>query len=186
MDDLQRAQSEQLLRRLGRREVRSYSTYDFGRERDEGCLSVIAPTKKAGALLSRIREALAPGLVVFVGTSQWYGDERHEGRSEVVVGPGESQFDILRLARSDAVNYEMDTEDLVEKLRQYDRDFGINITHAQTDTILFDLVGRPADFAAFARDLYGFCPDIVDQGVGSVEVLREAIEGTGQVYLWWD
>jgi hypothetical protein len=170
----------------GGRGVRPYSTYDFGRERDEGCLSVVVPEGEAGPLVSRLRRELEPGLVAFVGTNGWFGDERHDGRVEVVVGAGDSQFDILRLARSDAANYEMDTEDLVEKLRGYDEDFGIDIRLANTDTIVFDLIGSPADTSAFAQDIYEFCPDVVDQGVGSVEALREAIEVTGQVYLWWD
>ncbi len=186
MNEVQKESAQEALARLGIREARPYSTYDFGRERDEGCLSVVVPAGEAEALVWRLRDALGPGLVAFVGTSQWLGDETHEEGAEVAVGPGGSQLDILRLARSDAANYDMYTEDLVAKLGGYDEEFGIDITHAETDTILFNLVGWPADLAAFARDLYEFCPDIVDQGVGSVEELREVVEATGKVALWWD
>jgi hypothetical protein len=48
------------------------------------------------------------------------------------------------------------------------------------------LLKLPADTQAFARDVYEFCPDIVDQGVGSVEAQEESIRDSGQVYLWWD
>jgi hypothetical protein len=106
---------------------------------------------------------------------------------EVVVGPGQSQFDILRIARSDAVNYGLETEDLVTRLQQYDRDVGISLLQAETDTIVFDLLREPADWAAFARELYAFCPDIVDQGgVDSVEELERQIRKERQVLLWWD
>ena len=175
----------QILARLGAGEVRTYSTYDFGRVRDERCASVVVADEEAEALVFRLREALGPGLVAFVGTSRWLGDERHRG-VEVVVGPGESQLDIPKLARTDAVNHGMGTGEIVGKLRQYDEHFGINVVRAETDTIVFDLVGWPRDLAAFARDLYEFCPDVVDQGVGSVEALEEGLDVTGRVYLWWD
>ncbi|MFD1436224.1 DUF4253 domain-containing protein [Kroppenstedtia eburnea] len=34
--------------------------------------------------------------------------------------------------------------------------------------------------------LYELCPDIVNQGVGSMEALIEFVEITGRVWLWWD
>ncbi|MBK6515411.1 MAG: DUF4253 domain-containing protein [Polyangiaceae bacterium] len=36
----------------------------------------------------------------------------------------------------------------------------------------------PADVAAFAKDVYAFCPDIVDQGRGTVSALQRQIEAT--------
>ena len=39
---------------------------------------------------------------------------------------------------------------------------------------------------AFANEVYEFCPDIVDQGVGDVEKLAAGIAATKEVYLWWD
>jgi len=176
---------EALARASGAGKVRPYSTYDFGRTKDERCASVVVPASETEALVFVLRKELERGLVAFVGTSRWLGDEKHEG-VEVIVGPGESQLDVVKLARSDAVNYDMGTEEIVAKLKEYDEDFGIDIKRAETDTIVFGLVGWPRDLAAFAGDLYEFCPDIVDQGAGSVEALEEEIEATGRVYLWWD
>lgn len=178
-------QAERSLARLDAERVRPYSNYEFGRARDAQCRSVILPEEKAKASLPGLREDLPCGLVAFIGTTWWLGVERNDG-VEIVVGPGTSQFDILRLARSAAGNYDMDTEDLVEKLREYDQRHGIDIFHAETDTVEFTLRDIPADLSRFAQDLYEFCPDIVEQGVGSVEALAEGIEILGRVYLWWD
>ena len=180
-----RPAAEQALAKVGGGTIRSYSTYDFGRARDEQCMSVVLPKGEAASRLPALRQSLPPGAVAFIGTSNWLGDERHDG-VELVVGPGASQFDILPLARTDAVNYDMDTEDIIRKLQEYDRAYGITLMHAETDTVEFNLHRDPQDLAAFAAGLYEFCPDIVDQGVGSVEALAESIEITGAVYLWWD
>jgi hypothetical protein len=48
------------------------------------------------------------------------------------------------------------------------------------------LYRTPSDMAAFAADIYAFCPDIVDQGDMTDAELAEAIEASGSVYLWWD
>jgi hypothetical protein len=80
----------------------------------------------------------------------------------------------------------MGTEDLIRKLRQWDDAYGIDIYMADTDTIQLRLKRLPPDLPAFAKEVYAFCPDIVDQGVGSVEALEQAIRESREVYLWWD
>ena len=57
---------------------------------------------------------------------------------------------------------------------------------ANTDTVIAQLKSVPADLDAFAADVYDFCPDIVDQGVGSVDALKTELRKTRLLYLWWD
>jgi hypothetical protein len=166
--------------------VRDYSTRDFGRDRNLEARSVVVPARRSRQILQRIRGELAPGIVAFVGTTRWLGDEQHPGGEEIVIADGSSQFDILRVAQSDAVNYGMVTEDLIRKLAEYDRAYGIDIFHAETDTIEFRLLKLPDDMPGFCKELYKFCPDIVDQGAGTVEALQNEIGKSQQVFLWWD
>jgi hypothetical protein len=169
--------------------VRGHCTQDFGRAETAACVSVVVagrPEDKARDLVQRVRKRLPPGWVAFVGTSRWLGDETHEGAVEVVVGPGRDQFDILRLAQSNAINYEMETEALVKKLRAYHAIVPLDIWHAETDTIEADLTKLPTDLKAFAKDVYAFCPDIVDQGVETVAELEREIASSRRLFLWWD
>jgi hypothetical protein len=183
---------ETIVRLLGEESgsaVRDHCTQDFGRAQTTACVSVVVagkPEEKARDLVLRLRKKLPPGWVAFVGTSRWLGDEKHEGAVEVVVGPGRDQLDILRLAQSNAINYEMETEALVKKLRAYHAVVPIDIWHAETDTIELDLTSPPPDLKAFAKDVYAFCPDIVDQGVGTVAALEREIAKSRRLYLWWD
>lgn len=177
--------ARQAFAQIGVTDIRPYSTRDFGRERYEGALSSILPEEEAKAELPELRKHLPTGTVAFVGTTRWLGDEQHTG-AELVIGPGETQWDILRIANSDACNYGLDAEDLIAKLQTYDALTGISIFHAETDIIEFTILRNPPDMQAFAEDIYKFCPDTVDQGVGSVEALAERIDILGEVYLWWD
>ena len=165
--------------------ARNYSTYDFGRQRDNAARSVIVPRDRAGKLLEQLRGELGPNLVAFVGTTQWLGEEQ-PGGDELVIGIGASQFDMLRIARSDGVNHGLETEDLVRTLAGFDQRYGIDIFHAEADTVEFVLGRMPEDLPEFCQELYEFCPDIVDQGSGSVEALEEEVRTRGQVFLWWD
>ena len=168
------------------RPLRGHSTFDFGRDRDSGARSVIVAKDVAEGLLKRIRAQLPERVIAFIGTTKWLGDEKHDG-VELVVANGHSQFDILRVARSDAVNYGMETEDLVAKLVEYDEAYGIDIFQAETDTIQFTLRRPPDPLSPFCSDLYEFCPDIVDQGCATIEALEEEIAASaGRVFLWWD
>lgn len=166
--------------------AREYSTQEFGRVRYSEVRSVVVRKEKSHPVLERIRGELGLGLVAFIGTTQWLGDEVHTDGEEIVVAPASSQFDILRVAHSDAVNYDMETEDLIKKLTEFDRNYGIDIFHAETDTIEFKFLKLPNDMPSFCKDLYEFCPDIVDQGVGSLAALELEIQRTRQVFLWWD
>jgi hypothetical protein len=174
-----------VLRQQTKREVRAFSTRDFGRDRFAGARSVLVPEDAAERLLRAVRAQLPPGYVAFVGTSRSLAEPPAEG-VEVVVGPGKSQFDILRIAASDAVNYDMETEDLIKVLQKWDQLYGIDIVAAETDTIQLTLNRLPPDVLALAKEVYEFCPDIVDQGIGSVSALASEIKSTRRVYLWWD
>ncbi|ERI08977.1 DUF4253 domain-containing protein [Aneurinibacillus aneurinilyticus] len=175
------------LETLANQPIRSYSTVDFGRGKKEGTYSVLVNSIDAYDIITSLRSKLEKGLIVFIGTTNFLANNAPEDEVvEVVLAEGESQFDILRIAETDACNYDMMTEELIKKLQEYDRAFGIDITQAETDTVRFFLKNEPEDWTWFCNDLYDFCPDIVDQGCGSLEVLEEEIKKRKAVSLWWD
>jgi hypothetical protein len=165
--------------------VRKFSTRDFGREPFSGAQSVLVPEERALQLLDTVRARLGPGLIAFIGTQDSLAEPPAVG-VEVVVAPGETQFDILRVAASDAINYDMETEDLIRELQAWDSEFGIDIYAAQTDVVQLRLRQMPTDLKQFDDRVYAFCPDIVDQGTETVDELAKYIADTREVYLWWD
>lgn len=178
-------QAQKLLYQVSSCEVKSYFTYDFGRKHDSSGVSVVFNFERGLSIeqiLEQVRQHLPNGLVAFIGTQEWLGLEEHQGQ-EIAVGPGTSQFDILRLARSAGTNYDISTEDIIEKLKKYDKLLGIDITHATSDTVVFKLLKLPIDIKAFAKDIASFCPDALAYGL---EELASEIEKEHGVGLWWD
>ncbi len=174
-----------ILEKVTGQKSRPFSTRDFGRDNLAGPHSVLVPDVKAEALLWKVRGKLPPGVVAFIGTERSLAEPPVEG-TELVVASARSQFDILRIAATDAVNHGKQTEDLVRTLQRWDERFGVDIYAAQTDTIQLKLKSLPVDLMTFANEVYEFCPDIVDQGSGDVRKLAAAIAATKTVYLWWD
>jgi hypothetical protein len=170
---------------LSGKPIREFCTRDFGREEYRDAYSIIVEQSETKELLGKIRSHLGPSLIAFIGEKTKFSASNEDG-AEIVVALGSTQFDILRVAASDAVNYGMGTEELIRKLVDWDDIYGIDIFQAETDTIQLRLKSLPPDLLAFANEVYEFCPDIVNQGVGSVDELVEAIRSLHGVFLWWD
>lgn len=176
------------------KKVRNYSTRDFGREKYLHARSVLIPAEpfalyqnrtKYEQLLRLIQTRLPKGFVAFIGTTNHLGSSGEKG-IEIVVAPGDDQFAIIETAATDAVNYDMSTNDLIDKLEVWDSKYGIDIWQAETDTIQLKLLKLPKDLKSFAQEVYTFCPDIVDQGTGTVSALEKEIRRTKELFLWWD
>jgi hypothetical protein len=184
-----REDATKLLSKYGK--VRDHSTRDFGREPHRDAIAVVIGgggamvEEHAVEKLRELRKKLPPGTVAWLGTTRWLGAEKFEGLVELAVGEGATQFDILRHAASDGINHGLETEDLIAKLTKWHGEHGVDVFHAESDTIELELLREPEDRMAFAQELYAFCPDIVDQGIGSVEALAESLERQ-HIYLWWD
>jgi len=59
------------------------------------------------------------------------------------------------------------------------------VTGAGIDFIEGYFRTAPGYDLGLAKRMYRFCPDIVDQGAGTIPALAREIEN-GSLYLWWD
>lgn len=167
------------------KQVRPFSTIDFGREQNPKGRSVLIKEEAAEGFLDLVRRQLPPGVIAFVGVTKSLARSKPDG-VELVVVEGKDQFDILRVATTDGVNHGLGTEDIIRELLAWDAEYGIDIWQAETDTIQLRLRTTPKNLRDFAALVYKFCPDIVDQGVGDVRALERAIAESKSVFLWWD
>ncbi|MEW8390464.1 MAG: DUF4253 domain-containing protein [Candidatus Thiodiazotropha sp.] len=165
--------------------VRQFSTRDYGREKYLEAVSVLVPEHTAKNDLLRIRKILPEGAHAFVGTTRNLSKQGAEG-VELVVFASDNHLDILRVAQTDGVNFGLTTESIVSKLESWNKEYGVDIWQAETDTIQLTLNILPADLEAFQKEVYAFCPDIVDQGSGNINDIGNYLKQGKAVYLWWD
>ena len=88
------------------------------------------------------------------------------------------------------VNYDLEPVDHGVVLRDWHERFGVELVGLSTDQVLEVLVRRPptdpADAIAVARELYLYCPDLVDQGEGTLTALAQDQVGSESWQFWWD
>lgn len=92
----------------------------------------------------------------------------------------------LQTVKINGINYDIDHDDVIQRLRKWDSLYGIQIIGGGMDWLHAEFDSPPKDWATFAHEVYDFCPDVVDQGTGSVDALAVELKQIRGVYLWWD
>jgi len=96
------------------------------------------------------------------------------------------KYEVLNQIKTDGINYEITTDSLVKIIKTFDEKYNLELTAASGDWCEFRIMKEPTDWLTIANEAYAVCPDIVDQGAGSVETLAEEMKRTRRLYFWWD
>lgn len=155
-------------------------TADFNEVAANGIVVNTKP-KNGREVLATLRQRLA-------GTAYhaYLRDEAHGyGPDQVAVLKADDHA-YLSLVRTDAINYDKDHEAVMARYRQWEKQYDLKLIGAGQDWMEADIRKPPADWLAFANEVYAFCPDIVDQGTNDVASLAKELERTQVLYLWWD
>nr|WP_286180780.1 DUF4253 domain-containing protein [Bacillus sp. ISL-37] len=109
-------------------------------------------------------------------------------REKISIIPGTDKFDILRIQQTNGNNYDISNERVISKLKEWYRRYPFIIIGADYDWVEanFEVFPEGKALKAFAKEIYKFCPDLVEQGSGSINGLIEEMEETRKLYLWWD
>lgn len=119
---------------------------------------------------------------------------RHEPNYGIGGAPDEiglvalrDQFAVVQLVGTNGANFDLSTTDVIAWLKALDRDAPFVLTGIGYDHIegrFLRPVGADAD--SLAKRLHSFCPDVVDQGTGSVKELANEIGRLNTFFCWWD
>lgn len=145
-------------------------------------LQFYADKDNAASIVSTLGESFRKkGLYIYVSDMNFgYKPEK------ITILKTDDKFDLLRFEGTNGVNYSIFVEDIIEKLTAWDKSMHMEFKAVGPDFAEAGIGQLPADLRAFSQELYKFCPDIVDQGTGSVSALQDDIKKTQSLYLWWD
>jgi hypothetical protein len=129
----------------------------------------------ARAFVAYLRRVAAPGEIPFL----------YEGAT-IAVARAHQPYDVMRAAETNANNYGIGTDQIIRRMQDWDRRYGVTLYGIGFDWIGVELHHLPDDVDAFAREVYKFCPDAVDQGFQDVGALAADIARNRSVHLWWD
>ena len=88
-----------------------------------------------------------------------------------------------------AANYDGDPLDMTTVLRSWERRFDAYVVGLGTDTLTLAVLRPARDLAsatAIAAEHYAFCPDNIQQGVGTIREYAESLVDAELWPFWWD
>ncbi|HVR18688.1 MAG TPA: DUF4253 domain-containing protein [Polyangiaceae bacterium] len=113
-------------------------------------------------------------------------------KDSVALAATTDQFEVIRLAGSDAANFGHDNAQVIAWLRELDKAEPFVVTGAGTDYVEGYFTGPVRDPHTLADRIYSFCPDFVDQGIGLAEkgepheLIVKHFRTTREFFFWWD
>jgi hypothetical protein len=167
-------------------------------------------------LIFDLDASLAPfGYAAFLTERNKLNETERDALHEYVVGVI-SRSDVLaplRIRNTEAVNYELTNAAIIEKLADWNSEFGLRVVGADYDWAAVVFASLPQDVKSFASRIYDFCPDVVEQGTaaiyesmddadlkaagyaleagmdpeeGGLALLAQQLAKTKSLHLWWD
>ena len=103
-----------------------------------------------------------------------------------LIGEMTNIFDIMKVVGTSGPNYDISTDDIIEKYKKWDHQFGLFPIGIGEDFCDFEITNRAIDYRLLAEEVYAFSPDVVDQGTETVDRLEKEMEACGRIFLWWD
>jgi hypothetical protein len=95
--------------------------------------------------------------------------------------------EIINSVGTDGSNYDIYTEHIIEKYKKWDHQFGLFPIGIGKDFCDFEIVNtKNLDYQLLAEEVYELSPDVVDQGTGTIDGLKEEMAKDGRIFLWWD
>ncbi|NNJ25930.1 DUF4253 domain-containing protein [Alienimonas chondri] len=85
----------------------------------------------------------------------------------------DDKFQPLRDAGTAGPNYGVTNEQVVDRLAEWDRKFGLDLSDIDRNRVVVQFRSTPADVAPLADELYRLCPDLIDQHYAAFGVMYE-------------
>jgi hypothetical protein len=139
-------------------------------------------TKRADKLITDLSPSLrSAGCLIF-------RSEQNFGTIPDIVSviPGKNSYDIIKMQKTEAPQYNLDTAAIIRWLRSQQQHVSFTITGAGPDWIEAKFVRPPRDMLSFGQKVAAFAPDMLRQDTRTVERLAARMKEMNGFYLWWD
>lgn len=110
-------------------------------------------------------------------------DAEHTGLG---VLPTNSWVEAVAFLQTSAPNYSLTNSAIIRRLQEIELEFPFMVTGAGGDFIEGRFTEALRNSKKVAQQFYELCPDLVDQGAGTVANAAAQLKKTRQFFLWWD
>ncbi|PSF35189.1 hypothetical protein C7H19_17565 [Aphanothece hegewaldii CCALA 016] len=148
-----------------------------------GCFSIHVDSKRRQHINTEElqRQFLERGCFVYEPDS-YYGN----GPENLCIVPTTDKYEVIALHQTNGCNYGIGPGYVIQWLKDLEAKQSFILTCIAHDTLGGRFLNPIQEPEGLANLMYDFCPDIVDQGCGSVEILAENLDNSDRLYFWWD
>jgi hypothetical protein len=100
--------------------------------------------------------------------------------------PTKEWADLIAAFQTNGANYDLMPAGVVKWLKELEQRHPFKLTGGGFEWLEGRFLQPVSKTRKLAHQMYEFCPDIVDQGIGSVKDLARALEKDGTFFFWWD
>lgn len=104
----------------------------------------------------------------------------------LLIFPTRDKFAVMACTGVNGINFGIDNHLVIRWMKRLDQDHPYVLTGCGFDFLSGEFEDKVVDADTMAQRMYNFCPDIVEQGTGSVDALAEELRQTNELYFWWD
>jgi hypothetical protein len=99
--------------------------------------------------------------------------------------PTDNKYDVVALMATSGNDFEVPNSGVIKWMKELERQQPFLLTGISYDHLEGAFTTPIRDADGLAERMYQFCPDIVDQGTGTIQELARELR-TGHLYFWWD
>jgi ankyrin repeat protein len=113
----------------------------------------------------------------------WYvfASNHHMG-----IYPTADKYEVLRAMGTNGANYNVSTERIIAELKAIEAEQPFVLLGVGPDFVSGEFTTPLENARSLAKRLYQLCPDMVDQGAGTLATAAAELKRTRQLFLWWD
>lgn len=108
------------------------------------------------------------------------------GKDTLTLLPTTSRAEVLAVYQTNGANCGIYTPDVIRWLDKLETTQPFLMTGAGFDWCEGTFTKPIADSKKLAKQMYEFCPDVVDQGTGDISRLALELKKTQRFFFWWD
>jgi hypothetical protein len=152
------------------------------RQNIRGGYSFSMPRLRADKVLdTHFQKARDAGFLLFRATPS-----SSVGNHTLVLLPTSDVYAPVQGMQTNGANYDLMPSDIIRWLKALETRQPFVLDGIGHDFLEGRFTTELKDANALAKDIYEFCPDVVDQGTETIKRLSAELKKTKRLFLWWD
>ena len=113
-------------------------------------------------------------------------DDSYNTYYDIVIINCSDQFELIKLIGTNGVNYDVYNVDIVAQMKEWHKKVDFTIDVVDVSRIHAYMDKTPKNIKQFTKEVYKFCPDVIDQGYSSMDEMILDYKQNKYFWLWWD